>query len=442
MSSASRTPTLSRLSAAMALTCATALLASAAAFAQPRLPPPEATDPVARGVMAGSPPAADKRVSLRNVLAYPNSRWAFHHMRELGPTLAVSRGAMESKSLGTRSAGLDALGFDSGPEARSTVGQWQTDTYTDGLLVLHRGKVVHESYGAGMQPQQPHALWSVSKSFVGLLTAWLVHDGTLDARAPLSRYVPELAGTAWADATVQDTLDMTTGVAYSEAFADPQSGIHRYLRASGLVPAAGDDAGPRTLYDFLAGVKKEGEHGAGFRYKSADSEVLGWVLRRVTGKSVAELLSERVWSRIGAEQDAYYWLDGIGTDVASVGLNATLRDLGRFGELMRQGGKANGRQIVPAEVVAEIRKGGDQQKFAVGGASVRKGYSYHDQWWIAHDADQTFEAKGVFGQHIHVNPAAELVIVKLSSHPVPDTAFTHTLDRAAFAAIAGALRRD
>jgi CubicO group peptidase (beta-lactamase class C family) len=441
MSSASKTRRFSLLTGATALTCATALLASAAAFAQPRLPPPQATDPVARGVMAGFPPAADRRVTLANVLAYPNSRWAFHHMRELGPTLAVSRGALAATPLAARTVELDALSFDTGADARSTIAQWQADTYTDGLLVLHRGRVVYERYGAGMQPQQAHALWSVSKSFVGLLTAWLVHDGVLDARAPLSRYVPELAGTAWADATVQDTLDMTTGVAYSEVFSDPQSGIHRYLRASGLVPAAADEAGPRTLYDFLASVKKEGEHGAAFRYKSTDSEVLGWVLRRVTGKSLAELLSERVWSPLGAQEDAYYWLDGIGTDVASVGLNATLRDLGRFGELMRQGGRLNGRQIVPAAVVAEIRKGGDRQKFAAGGASVRSGYSYHDQWWIAHDADQTFEAKGVFGQHVHVNPAAELVIVKLSSHPVPDTAFTHTLDRAAFAAIAEQARR-
>ena len=427
--------TLSRLAAAALL------LAGSASFAQPKLPPPEATDPVARGVMAGFPPAADKRVTLGNVLAYPNSRWAFHHMRELGPTLAVSRGASSHKPFGAAPVALGTLSFDTGPDTRSTVEQWQTNTYTDALLVLHRGRIVYERYGSGMQPQQAHALWSVSKSFVGLLTAWLIHDGTLDASAPLSRYVPELAGTAWADATVQDTLDMTTGVAYTEVFTNPQSGIHGYLRASGLVPAAADYTGARTLYDFLAGVKKEGEHGAAFRYKSTDSEALGWVLRRVTGKSLSELLSERVWSRLGAQEDAYYWLDGIGTDVASVGLNATLRDLGRFGDLMRLGGKLDGKQIVPAAVISEIRKGGDRQKFTVGGPNVRIGYSYHDQWWIAHDADQTFEAKGVFGQHIHVNPAAELVIVKLSSHPVPDTAFTHTLDRAAFAAVAGAVRR-
>jgi CubicO group peptidase (beta-lactamase class C family) len=425
-----------------AMAGAIALLSCASSFAQPKLPPPETTDPVTQGVMVGSPPAPDKRVTLANLLVYPNLRWASHHMRELGPTLAVARAGQTPSKLPTVHTALDdTLSFDTGPDTRTTMGQWQNNTYTDGLLVMHRGRVVYERYGAGMQAQQAHALWSISKSFVGLLTTWLIQEGSLDATAPLARYVPELAGTGWADASVQDTLDMTTGVAYTEAFTNPQSDIHRYLRASGLVPMAVDYAGPRTLYDFLASVKKDGEHGAGFRYKSADSEALAWVLRRVTGKSVAELLSERVWRQIGAQEDAYYWLDGTGTDVASVGLNATLRDLGRFGELMRQGGKWDGRQIIPSSVIAEIRKGGDQQKFNAAGQSVRKGYSYHNQWWLPHDADKTFEAKGLFGQHIHVNPAAEMVIVKFSSHIVPDTQFTHQLDRAAFAAIASALKK-
>lgn len=421
---------------------AIALLSGSSAFAQPKLPPPEATDPVAGGVMLGTPPAPDKRVTLANVLAYPSGRWAFHHMRELGPTLAVSRGAQAPSKLSTARTALDdTLSFETAPDTRTTLAQWQTNTYTDGLLVMHQGRVVYERYGAGMQAQQAHALWSISKSFVGLLTTWLIQEGTLDASAPLVRYVPELAGTGWADASVQDTLDMTTGVAYTEVFTNPQSDVHRYLRASGLVPMVADYAGPRALYDFLSGVKKDGEHGAAFRYKSADTEALAWVLRRVTGKSLAELLSERVWRHIGAQEDSYYWLDGIGTDVASVGLNATLRDLGRFGELMRRGGKWEGRQVIPAAVIAEIRKGGDTQKFAAAGQSARKGYSYHNQWWVPHDTDQTFEAKGIFGQHIHVNPAAELVIIKLSSHVVPDTQFTHVLDRAAFAAMAAAVKR-
>jgi len=239
---------------------------------------------------------------------------------------------------------------------------------------------------------------------------------------------------------VQQTLDMTTGVAYSENFRDPNSGIFQYLYAAGLVPAPSTYAGPRTLPDLLVTLKKQGEHGAGFRYKTVDTEVMGWLLQRVTGKSYATLLSERLWRRIGAQDDAYVWVDPNGTQLTSIGFNATLRDLGRVGETLRLSGRSNGRQVIPESVIAEIRKGGDAEKFKANGQAMRSGYSYHNQWWIPHDRDGTFEMKGLNGQHMHINPAAELVVIKLSSHPAGDTSLTHNLDRRAFAAIAAALR--
>ncbi len=163
-------------------------------------------------------------------------------------------------------------------------------------------------------------------------------------------------------------------------------------------------------------------------------------MQRVTGKSYATLLSERIWSRIGAQEDAFVWTDAGGSQVTSVGVSATLRDLGRLGETLRQGGRFNGQQVLSAATVAELRKGADPEKFKAAGQTMRAGYSYHNQWWIPHDADGSFEAKGLNGQHIHINPAAELVVVKLSSHPVPNTAFTHVVDRNAFAALAAAVR--
>jgi CubicO group peptidase (beta-lactamase class C family) len=233
---------------------------------------------------------------------------------------------------------------------------------------------------------------------------------------------------------------MTTAVAYDEQFANPSSSIHAYLRAAGLVPSPADATGPRALTDYLPTIAKNGEHGRVFRYKSVDTEVMAWVLRRVTGLSLAELASRRLWSRIGAEEDGFYWVDPIGNEVGSVGMDATLRDTARLGELLRNDGRYGNDQVIPVSVVRELRTGGDLAKFAAGGPTPRTGYSYHDFWWVPHDSDGTFEAKGLFGQHLHVNPAAELVIVKFSSHPIPDTAFTHAVDRQAFAAIAAALR--
>lgn len=418
-----------------------ALCAASGAHAQvPTLPPPEATDPVRQGIMQGFPPPPEKSVHLANLLKYPNARWGFHHLRELGPTTALWRGAGAPSSLPARAVDLDAVQFDTAGGTKSSLADWQRNTYTDGLLVLHRGQVVYERTYAGMQAQHTHVLWSMSKSLSGLLLTELIQEGTVDPRKPVAFYVPELAGTAWEDATVQQTLDMTTGVRYAENFADPAAGVFQYLIATGLVPPPAGQTAQRSVLAYLRGVKKEGEHGEAFQYKSVDTEVLGWLLQRVTGQSIATLLSQRIWSRIGAQEDGFVWVDPSGAQVASIGVGATLRDLARLGEMLRLQGRFNGQQVVSAAAVAELRRGADPEKFKAANMPMRAGYSYHNHWWIPHDADGSFEAKGLHGQHLHINPAAELVVVKFSSHPVPNTAFTHTLDRQAFAAIAAALR--
>src|SRR4051794_4116644 len=388
--------------------------AAAAQDSKPQLPPPEATDPVALGIMKGFPPPADKVVTLANILKFPNGRWAYHHLRELGPTANIWRGAKGPSVLQANLRPLDATAFADDKDQQTTVADWQKSTYTDALLVLHKGKIAYEKYHIGLKSEQPHVLWSMTKSFTGVLAATLIHEGKLDPNAKIAQYLPELASSGWGDATLQQTLDMTTGLRYGEVFTDPKSEVFRYLMATGLLPAPAGYAGPRALPDFLKTVEKEGEHGKGFAYKSVDTEVLGWVLQRVTGMSYAELVSEKIWRNLGAEQDAFVWVDPAGTQVTSIGISATLRDLGRFGEMLRNDGRSGEQQVVAKAVVDEIRKGADAEKFKTSGLVARTGYSYHNQWWISHDAAGSFEAKGLNGQHIHVNPKAELVIVKLS----------------------------
>ncbi len=176
---------------------ATALLLglSGAAHAQtaPQLPPPEKTDPVALQLMQGFPPPPDKVITLGTVLKPPNGRWAFHHFRELGPTVAVWRGAGGPSALKSAPRDLDAIAFDDDKAARTTLADWQKNTFTDGLLVMHKGAVVYERYYSGMQAHVPHVLWSMTKSFTGLLAALAVHEGRLDAKAKISHYLPELA---------------------------------------------------------------------------------------------------------------------------------------------------------------------------------------------------------------------------------------------------------
>ena len=181
---------------------------------------------------------------------------------------------------------------------------------------------------------------------------------SIDPSARIVRYLPELANSAWADATVQQTLDMTTGVKYAERLCGP------HLRCLSVPGRCGPAAcAPRaamcakSMAEHLPTVQKDGEHGTAFAYKSVDTEVLGWLLQRVTGKSYATLLSERIWSKLGMQEDAYVFADANGGQSTSVGVNATLRDLGRLGEMLRSNGRFNGQQIVSPATIAELRKG-------------------------------------------------------------------------------------
>ncbi len=407
-------------------------------LAQTSLPDPVATSVNALGWMQGTPPAADKQILLEqgNHLAYPRSRWSFSHMRELLPTTNVWRGARAPSPLPVAKHAVDARQVrftpleGAGDEMDFT--QMLTRTYTDGVLVLHKGQVVYEQYFGALTPERPHLVWSVTKSFVGTLAAMMAADGSIDPAAPVTRYLPELANTAFADATVRQLMDMRIGVRYSEDYSDPDAEFWAYLRAIRMLPPAADKAdkadktAPQDIYSFAQTMQKEGEHGS-FAYKTINTEVLGWVLRRVSGKTMAELLSERIWQPMGAEQDAYFIVDRQGTEMAGAGLNATVRDLARFGELMRNNGRAHGKQIIPAAVVQGIAQGGDRTAYFRAGSSpvAMEGRSYKDQWWITNDDHGAYMARGIHGQSIFIDPKAEMVIVRLASQP---KAFSRTSD--------------
>ncbi|MNL26610.1 6-aminohexanoate-dimer hydrolase [compost metagenome] len=188
-------------------------------------------------------------------------------------------------------------------------------------------------------------------------------------------------------------------------------------------------------------MQLQGEHGSAFAYKTVNSDVLGWVIARVTGRNVAQLLSERIWSRLGAEQDAYFTVDSIGTPFAGGGLNTGLRDLARFGEMLRNDGAFNGQQIVPKAVVDDIRHGSDKQAFAKAGYDLLKGWSYRSMWWVTNKEGGAFMARGVHGQRIYVDPKAEMVIVRYASHPVAANSANDPVTLPAFEALAQHLSR-
>lgn len=403
-------------------------------------PDAQASDPARLKWMVGAPPPPDRTVRFDDgsYFRFPAMRWSVANFRQLMPTLNVPRGLGAPLPLPRQlDPRIDALPVvPTGASQPLTWRQALDATYTDGIVVLHRGNVVYERYFGVLTDDGQHAAMSVTKSVIGTLGAMLVADGTLDARRKIADYVPELGQSAFGSATLRQVLDMTTALDYSEDYADPNAHVWAHAQAGNPLPKPKDYTGPRSYFEFLQTVRQRGEHGQAFGYKTVNTDVLGWVIARVTGRNVAQLLSERIWSRLGSEQDAYFTVDSIGTPFAGGGLNAGLRDMARFGEMLRNGGRFNGQQIVPESVVKDIRQGGDKEAFAKAGYSQLKGWSYRAMWWVSHNPDGAYMARGVHGQSIYIDPAAEMVIVRFASHPVAANAANDGVTLPAYAALA------
>jgi CubicO group peptidase (beta-lactamase class C family) len=415
-----------------------ALIASqVAAQAPAQLPTP--VDWRDAGMMEGSPPPESKQVTKANWMRYPYSRWSFQHARELFPTKPVARGP-KATAFPVDLKEFDNLTFEDDKGNPTTFEAFLRNTYTDGIVVLHKGGIVYERYLNGMTPETHHMVFSVSKSFVGLVAAILASQGVLDENAPVSKYVPELAASAYGDATVRQVMDMRVGTKFSELYTDLKSDIFTYVIAADWVPRPPNYQGPTNLYASLAALtEREGPHGGNFGYKSANADVLAWVASRASGKSLSELVSELIWSKIGADRQGYYLVDPMGTEVAMGGLNATLRDLARLGQTMLQMGQWEGREVVPKSVVEDIMKGGDRDAFAKRNLPAWPGWSYRSQWWITHNQNGSYLAMGVSGQRLYIDPKAQMVIAKFGSHPVLGPAFTEAIHQKAFDSLAKTL---
>lgn len=398
------------------------------ANAQQGQPPLSAqdSDPRVMGWMQGSPPPEDKIITQPDSVyfSFPRLRWSVCHLREFLPTEEISRGLeapvplsyLPPADFADERQTIDALTFT--PMNGSEPMSWEQSlyaNYTDGILILHKGKVVYERYFGCLEEDGKHAAMSMTKSVTGLLAQILVAEGVLDETALVRDIIPEIGSSAFATATVREVMDMTTGVKYSENYADPNADIWVYSRAASPLPKPEGHTGPNGYWEYLQQVQPEGNHGDEFHYKTINSDMLGWLITRVTGKSVTELASERLWKPMGAEQSAYQTVDGKGVPFAGGGLTAGLRDLGRLGQLMLNEGEINGERLFPAEVVSRIRQGGDQSKFS-GFPTIPNG-SYTSQWWVFHNENGAYAARGVHGQTIYVDPTAEMVLVRFASFP-------------------------
>lgn len=344
----------------------------------------------------------------------PWNRWSFQNVREIVPTAQVWRGRGPASPLMVEQRDIDAITYELDGRS-STIADFLQANYTDGLLVLHRGRVVAERYLNGMTSRTPHLSQSVAKSVVGTVAGILIHRGLVDPAAPVTHYLPELATTAYRGATVQHVLDMTSGVLFDETYTAPDSHMAQLDVACGWKQGR-QPAWPRTVWDLILTLKQaECPHGVSFRYRSIETDVLAFVLERASGIALAELVSRELWAPMGAEEDAYFTVDPAGYALGDGGFNATLRDYGRFALLHLGQGEIDGRRVVPSAWIEEISSGkswplGDDNE------TLRRG-AYHNQFWIEDTTRQAYMARGVFGQLIYIDPSADFAAVVLSSWP-------------------------
>lgn len=400
----------------------------------------ETSDPAAMGWMQGFPPSEEAviRFTDPDYFSFPKLRWTVCHFRELMPSVGVRNGVAGASDLPyALDPGIDAVSFTPlGGGAPMTWAAAFNANYTDGILVLHRGRIVYERYDGCLDGQTLHGAMSITKSLTGLIGEMLVAEGRLDETALVGNLIPELQDSAFGDATVRQVLEMTTALDYSEDYADPEAEVWAFAAAGSPLPSPEGYDGPRSYYAFLRTVQKLGAHGRTFGYKTVNADALGWLIARTTGQSVADILAERIWARIGAEREAFYTVDSIGTPFAGGGFNSTLRDLGRLGLLVLNEGVWNGEQIIPAAAIARIRRGGDRRAFARAGYDALRGWSYRGMWWVSHDDHGAFAARGVHGQTIWIDPAAEMVIVRFASNPIAANAANDPTSLPAYRAVA------
>lgn len=300
-----------------------------------------------------------------------------------------------------------------------------SEAYSSALLVLHRGEVVHEQYLHGMQPHDTHLTASISKSIVSLLAGVLLRDGLLSRNRLLAYYVPELADTAFGEASLDQLLHMTTAVAYEGQPFNKELEARKFFEVVGMFPRAADYTGPRSLMERLATAEAEQPAGQIFRYENGNTEAVGEAIRRVTGLTLAQLTSELLWSRIGASEDAHFALDSTGREITSGRFSSTARDLARLGEMLRCGGSHNGIQVLDEALVADLTKvpvGAAADVLGTGDTRANGPVlAYHDFWWLPLQEPGSFVARGRSGQRLYINSHRELVVVHFGAQPVhPD----------------------
>ena len=361
-------------------------------------------------------------ITLADWRLHPASRYSFQHVCEFVPVAMVAwPGAAEAPSPGQ--AALESLVLRDRDGGRVTALAHLRRSHADHVVVMREGEIVAEWLADTADPARPHVVFSISKSITGLLAGIAAGEGALDPDAPVSAYVPSMAGSTYATARVRDLLDMTVDLDFDEEYLDHGGAFDRYRRAMLWNPEPLDGgAAPETLARFLATLGGRGSgHGRRFYYASPNSDLLGLVVERAVGMRYHRYLAERLWNKMGARGAAYVTVDRAGTARAAGGVCITTRDLARIGQLVLDGGRArDGTAVVPQGWIADMREGGDRNAWVDGNfADMFPDGRYRSCWYDIGDGRGSIAAVGIHGQWLWADPASRVVIARTACRPAP-----------------------
>ncbi len=364
------------------------------------------------------PPAAENQVTLANWRTAPFSSWAFSHVREIIQTADIPNNPTDIWQLQSDLHDLSGLPVDDGLDLNG----YLDATYTDSFMVIHNGKVITEEYRNASGARMPHILMSVSKSMLGALSGILADKGVLDTAAPVTDYVPEIAGTSWKGASVQNLLDMRAGIRFEEDYEATGGAIIEYRKSTGWNPLETGETASDLRGFFNQISDTDGPHLGRFHYVSPNTDLMAWVIERAAGIRYADLMSEHLWQPMGAETPAYITVDRLGAPRAAGGMCVCLRDLARVGLLVANGGKRGAMQVLPETWIDDVLNNGDQTAWDQGdfaGYFPGKTMHYRNKWYVERGEYPMVFCIGIHGQNLYVLPGQQLVVAKMSSRPKP-----------------------
>src|SRR5690606_37474106 len=389
------------------------------------------------GWAAMYPAAYDAERAFKNLREFTLQNWSdggeimhytFLHMSEFFPHAIINRaGPISTLDENPR---RDIAAF----EVETSLGQMTLDQYVErgpvnGIVIIQGGKVVFERYPR-MRRSDKHLLMSVSKIFVSTVVAILEDRGQLDSEAPVESYLPDLVGTGWEGVRVRDILDMASGIDCLEsdepgAYSDPSTGYYQYEASLGWL--APTEATMASTYDYVATLGRRRPPGEAFEYTSLNTFVLSWLAERITGKRFHEVVSELIWSKLGAGSDALISTSRLGAPASHGGISATVRDVARLGMLFTPDWElVSSEPIVSSNHLRQIQELGRPALFEIGGPGrgiierLRGERPRHNSWqwdFVAEDGD--FYKGGYGGQGLYISPIRHLVVA-FTGTPTPD----------------------